>query len=190
MRVLSFSFLLVVFLTNCTNNSSTTKANQSDTTKPDVLAVNMDSSVNPAQNFFLFANGSWIKRNPIPGDQGSWGIGNLVVEENLNRLRKISEEAATKNAANGSTEQKIGDFWHTAMDSGKIEQQGLKPLQPYLDKINAITDVKSLVATIAELKKIGSSTLFSDYVTQDDKNSDVMSDRLSQVGIGLPDREY
>lgn len=150
----------------------------------------MDSSVSPAQNFFLFANGGWIKKNPIPGDQGSWGIGNLVVEENLSRLRAISEKAAAAKANVGSTEQKIGDFWSTAMDSAKIEQQGLQPLQPYLEKINAITDMKSLVATIAELKKIGSSTLFSDYVTQDDKASDVMSYRLGQGGIGLPEREY
>ncbi len=113
-----------------------------------------------------------------------------MIEENRNRLREISEKAAATTAAKGSTEQKIGDFWTTAMDSAKIEQLGLKPLQPYLDKINAITDVKSLVATVAELKKIGSSTLFSDYVTQDDKNSEVMSYKLFQGGIGLPEREY
>lgn len=192
MRVLFFSLVIAFFLTSCTDNANTKNAANKDSiaNKPDVLAVNMDSSVNPAQNFFLFANGGWIKKNPIPGDQGSWGIGNLVIEENLERLRAISEKAATAKKAQGSTEQKIGDFWSTAMDSAKIEQQGLKPLQPYLDKINAITDVKSLVATIAELKKIGSSTLFSDYVTQDDMASDKMSYRLGQGGIGLPEREY
>src|SRR5215218_10024546 len=105
------------------------------------------------------------------------GYGQLVKKQLLQMLQ-------------GTTEQKIGDFWATAMDSVKIEQQGLQPLQPYLQKINAITDVKSLVATAAELKRIGSSTLFSDYVTQDDKNSDVMSYKLAQGGIGLPEREY
>src|SRR6185295_10772342 len=86
--------------------------------------------------------------------------------------------------------QKIGDFWSLAMDSAKIESDGLKPIQPWLDKVNAITDVKSLVATVSELKKMGSSTLFSDFVTQDDKNSDVMSYKLWQGGLGLPEREY
>src|SRR5205085_9180807 len=76
------------------------------------------------------------------------------------------------------------------MDSVKIEQQGLNPLQPYFGKINAISDGKSLVATVAELKKIGSHTLFSNFVTQDDKNSEVMSYKLWQGGIGLPEREY
>jgi putative endopeptidase len=108
----------------------------------------------------------------------------------LKRLREISEKADSANAAKGTVEQKIGDFWATAMDSVKIEQRGLQPLQPYLDKIAAINDIKSLVATVAELKRIGSSTLFSDYVLQDDKNSEVMAYRLNQGGIGLPEREY
>ena len=158
--------------------------------KQDVLVTNRDTTTDPSKDFFMYANGGWIKKNPIPGDQGSWTIGHLVVEENLKRLRQISEKADSANAAKGSTEQKIGDFWSTAMDSAKIEQQGLKPLQPYLDKISAITDAKSLIATVAELKKIGSSTLFSDFVAQDDKNSEVMTYKLWQGGIGLPEREY
>jgi putative endopeptidase len=158
--------------------------------KEDVLAVNIDSTVSPGQDFFEYANGGWIRKNPIPGEQSSWGIGNLVIEENLKRLREISEKSAAANAAKGTAEQKIGDFWTMAMDSAKIEADGLKPLQPWLDKVNAITDLKSLVSTVAELKKIGSSTLFSDFVTQDDKNSDVMTYKLWQGGIGLPEREY
>jgi putative endopeptidase len=162
----------------------------SDSTKPDALAINLDTATSPAQDFFQYANGGWIKNNPIPAEQSSWGIGNLVIEENLKRLRELSESAAKKNAAKGSAEQKIGDFWTMAMDSTKIENEGLKPLQPLMDKINGITDVKSLVATVAEIKKAGSSTLFSDFITQDDKNSDVMTYKLWQGGLGLPEREY
>src|SRR5215213_7639703 len=120
MRVFIVSGMAMVVLAACTNNPKSTHTSQnsdSAVTKPDVLAVNMDSSVSPAQNFFQFANGGWIKRNPIPDDQGSWGIGNLVIEENLERLRQISEKAAAAKAAQGSSEQKIGDFWATAMDS-------------------------------------------------------------------------
>lgn len=155
-----------------------------------MLAVNLDTTVSPGEDIFQYANGGWIKNNPIPAEQSSWGIGNLVIEENLKRLREISESAAKSGAAKGSPDQKIGDFWSVAMDSAKIEADGLKPLQPLLDKVNGITDVKSLLSTVAELKKMGSSTLFSDYVTQDDKNSDVMAYRLGQGGIGLPEREY
>ena len=177
----------------CNNDVKSKTASGQDSTgkvKADVLVKNMDSTVSPSQDFFLYANGGWIKANPIPPDQGAWGIGNLVIEENLNRLRAISEKAAAAKAAQGSNEQKIGDFWSTAMDSARIEQQGLQPLQPYLDKINSITDVNSLIAVSAELKQIGSSTLFADFVAQDDKNSDLMAYKLWQGGLGLPEREY
>ncbi|MBK8952904.1 MAG: M13 family metallopeptidase [Chitinophagaceae bacterium] len=158
--------------------------------KPDALAINIDTSVNPADDFFQYANGGWIKKNPIPAEQSSWGIGNLVIEENLKRLREISESAARSNAATGSPDQKIGDFWKMAMDSAKIEADGLKPLQLWINTVDAVKDVKMLVSTVAGLKKIGSSTLFSNYITQDDKNSDVMAYKLWQGGIGLPEREY
>jgi putative endopeptidase len=158
--------------------------------KPDILAANLDSTVKPGDDFFEYANGGWLKKNPIPGEQSSWGIGNLVIEENLKRLREISEKAAASNAAKGSNDQKIGDFWTMAMDSAKIEADGLKPIQPLLDKINAITDTKSLLNTVSELKKIGSNTLFEDDVAQDAKKSDAMAYHLGQGGLGLPEREY
>jgi len=175
---------IAFFFVSCKTSS------KKEDSKQYVLAANLDTTISPADDFFMYANGGWIKKNPIPGDQSSWGIGNLVIEENLKRLREISEKAVKANAAKGTPEQKIGDFWTTAMDSAKIEADGLKPLQPLLDKVNAITDVKSLVSTIAELKKAGSSTLFSDFVTQDDKNSEIMTYKLWQGGIGLPEREY
>ena len=159
-------------------------------TKADILFSSLDTTVRPSDDFFEYANGGWIKKNPIPNEQSSWGIGNLVFEENLRRTREISEEAAKSGAAKGSNEQKIGDFWSSGMDSVKIENDGLKHLQPYLDKINAITDIKSLLATVSEFRKLGSYTLFADFVTQDDKNSEVMTYKLWQGGIGLPEREY
>jgi putative endopeptidase len=190
MRIFFFSVALTALTVSCNNNSVVKNSQDSASTKKDVLAANLDTTVNPSQDFFMYANGGWIKNNPIPAAYGSWSIGNLVIEENLKRLREISEKADSAKAASGTSQQKIGDFWATGMDSAKIEQQGLKPLQPYFNKINTITDVKSLVATVADLKRVGSSTLFADFVTQDDKNSDVMTYKLWQGGIGLPEREY
>ena len=185
MRTIFLFVLSAVIICSCSNNKVANANN-----KKDVIAQNMDTTISPGEDFFQYANGGWIKNNPIPNDQSSWGIGNLVIEENLKRLKEISENAAKANAAKGSNEQKIGNFWATAMDTVKVEQLGLTPLQPYLDKIAAINDARSLVTTVAELKKIGSSTLFADYVTQDDKNSEVMTYKLWQGGIGLPEREY
>lgn len=165
-------------------------SNDKKDNKADVVAVNLDTTVNPVTDFFDYANGGWIKKNPIPGDLSSWGIGQLVNEETLSRLKEINEKAAKASAAAGSTDQKIGDFWSTGMDSVKIETQGLKPLQPYFDKLNAVTDVKGLLPVVAEFKRMGSGTMFSDYVSQDAKQSDVMAYYLNQGGLGLGEREY
>src|SRR5689334_2361218 len=100
----------LIGITSCKSKSAETKQ------KGDVLAVNMDTTVSPGEDFFQYANGGWIKKNPIPGEQSSWGIGNLVIEENNKRLREISEKAAASSAAKGTPEQKIGDYWATAMD--------------------------------------------------------------------------
>jgi putative endopeptidase len=176
------SFLIISsLLFACKNKSSN---------KPDVVAVNIDTTVNPAADFFDFANGGWIKQNPIPEEQSSWGIGNLVMEENLKRLRIISEQAASIKDKKGSSNQMIGDFWKTAMDSAKIEKDGLAPIQPILDKVNSIQNLNSLIETVAFLKKYGSNSMFSDYVGQDAKNSAVMAYQLNQGGLGLPEREY
>lgn len=184
MKKIFLAITTVTAIISCNSKSTAV------TEKPDVLATNIDSTVRPVEDFFEYANGGWLKRNPIPGDQSGWGIGNVVYEENQKRLKEISEKAAAANAAKGSTDQKIGDFWTMAMDSVKIEADGLTPIQPLLDKVNTITDVKSLVSTVADLKKLGCNTLFNDYVYQDAKKSDVMAYILSQGGLGLPEREY
>lgn len=155
-----------------------------------MFAADIDTTVNPAEDFFMYANGKWIKNNPIPAEESSWGVGNLVDNENENRLRSISEEAAKQGGVEGSASQKIGDFYSAAMDSATIEQQGTKYLQPLFDKINSITDIPSLINIVADLDNIGVGAMFGDYVTQDDKQSDVMSFRLDQGGLGLPERDY
>ncbi|HQW85267.1 MAG TPA: M13 family metallopeptidase N-terminal domain-containing protein, partial [Ferruginibacter sp.] len=184
MKKIIIAITIVVTIAACTNNAAT------NNTKPDILTADMDSTVKPGDDFFDYANGGWIKRNPIPADQSSWGIGNLVIEENLKRLREISEKSAAANAAKGSNNQKIGDFWTMAIDSAKIEADGLKPIQALLDKLNAVTDTKSLIDVIAQFKQLGTSTLFDEYIAQDAKQSDVMSYTLWQGGLGLGQRDY
>ena len=188
MKIFLFFLTPFFFLQSCKLNSN----NSAENTKPaaDVLAENMDTTIKAAEDFFMYANGGWIKNNAIPAEESSWGIGNLVIEENYKRLREISEKAVKENAAKGSSSQQIGDFWATAMDSAKTEQAGLKPLQPLFDQINSITDASSLINVANELNNIGVDALFGDFVQQDDKNSDVMSYKLWQGGIGLPEREY
>ncbi len=156
----------------------------------DVFAADRDTTVNPADDFFDYANGKWIRDNPIPSDQSAWGIGYLVDLENQKRLREISKEATKEGGAEGSASQKIGDFWYAAMDSATIEQQGTQYLHPYFEEINSIKDIPSFINIVADLDNMGVNTLFSYEVSQDDKKSDEMAFRLDQGGLGLPDRDY
>lgn len=154
----------------------------------DVFAVNMDTTVSAANDFFDYANGGWVKRTQIPADESSWGIGNIVDSENNDRLRKINEEAAQNEK--DAIQKRIGDFWKTAMDSAKIESQGLKYLQPYLDSINQVQDIPQFITMVGKLYGIGVPVLFGINISQDDKQSDKNALKLWQGGLGLPDRDY
>ncbi len=158
--------------------------------KPDFLSANIDSTVNPADDFFLYANGGWIKKTPIPGEESGWGIGNMVQEDIYARLRKINEDALQEKAALGTISQKIGDFWFSSMDTVALEKQGLAPLQASLDKIAAIHSVNDIVTITADFHNKGIGVLFGDYVAQDDKNSELMAYQLGQGGLGMPNRDY
>ena len=157
---------------------------------PDFLASNIDTTIKPSEDFFLYANGGWIKNNPIPASESSWGIGNLVQEEIYIRLRTINEKAISQEHTQGSVDEKIADFWKTGMDTMTINQQGLGALHFFTNKIIEVKTQEDFIKAITEIKKKGVDILFSDYVGQDDKNSEVVAYHLQQGGIGLPSRDY
>lgn len=182
-RKLLCFFSGILLLASCSNSRRNIRVN-------DILTRDIQTTINAADDFFEYTNGGWFKNNPIPPDRSFWGTTAMDYEDNLTKLKVLNEKAASTNAANGTTDQKIGDFWITAMDSAKTESIGLKPLQLYLNKINEIKDINSFVTVIAELEKIGSNKLFSCNVYQDEKNNNSMKYTFSQGGIGLPAREF
>ena len=99
---------------------------------------NMDLSADACVDFYQYANGQWLKRNPIPEEYSSWGISHEMYERNLALLREIMEEAAKADAPKGTNQQKVGDFWHTGMDTKAIEAQGLEPLKADLQRVDSI----------------------------------------------------
>src|ERR1700761_7702767 len=111
----------------------------------DPVYKNLDKSVKPGDDFFLYANGGWIKRNPIPPAYSSWGIGNEVGEEIKVRLKKITEDAMNANAPKGTATQKIGDFYYSGLDTVNIEKVGIAPIQPMLTMVDEIKDTKDLI---------------------------------------------
>ncbi len=159
-------------------------------TKPDILAANIDKTVKPGDDFFLYANGGWIKRTPIPAAESGWGIGNMVSDDIYNKLKKINIDAAKIKAPKGSTNQKIGSFWRTAMDSIAIEKEELKPLAAMLKQIDFIKTIDELTTLGTNFQRKGIGFAFGAYVEQDDKNSEQITLKLGQGGLGLPNRDY
>jgi putative endopeptidase len=156
----------------------------------DPLVRNLDPTVRPGDDFFRHANGTWLKQNPIPPAERGWGLGNLVIEQVRSQLLAICEDAARANAPKGSVEQLVGDFWVAGMDSVAIERQGIEPLRPDLDRIDAIRTPADLLAAIARQQTLGAGPLYSSYVWQDERKSTEYILHLYQGGLGLPDRDY
>ncbi len=156
----------------------------------DLLRRNMDPSVHPGNDFFAYANAGWLRRNPIPASESRWGIGEVVREELYGRLRQINERAAASANAPGSEQQKIGDFWTTAMDAAKATRLGLAPLRAELQRIDAIQNAQGVLDAAFAFQSLGVTTLFSLSVGQDEKQSDTMTVHLWQDGLGLPERDF
>jgi putative endopeptidase len=152
---------------------------------------NLDRTCKPCDDFFQFAEGGWLKNNPIPPEYGEWGSFATLQDKNEAALHEILEvAAANRSAATGSNEQKIGDFYASCMDTKAIEDQGLKPLAEDLRHIDAIHDTASLVDTGAYLQAEGVNALFNFGSSQDFKDSTQVIGAAQQGGLGLPDRDY
>jgi putative endopeptidase len=156
----------------------------------DRVFKNIDTTVKPGDDFFLYANGKWLKENPIPGAYSSWGIGNVVIDDLRYKLQKINQDALKANAEKGTNTQKIGDFYYSGLDTVNIEKLGVTPLKDELARIDKINSTQTLIDEFAHLATIGVPNPIGAYVGQDDKNSSKMMLQLYQTGIGLPNRDY
>ncbi len=153
--------------------------------------ANMDTTVKPGNNFFEYANGTWLKNNPIPSTETRWGSFNELQENNYAALHTLlNDAAANKNAAAGSAEQKVGDMYRSGMDSTGIEKAGITPLNDMFARIDAIQDVNGLVNEITREHTEGMGQVFGFYVSPDDKNVTKEISQFFQGGLGLPDRDY
>jgi putative endopeptidase len=152
--------------------------------------ANMDTTIRPGDDFFMYANGGWLKNNPIPGTETRWGSFNELQEFNYKALHELLDQAAKANGKAGSAEQKVGDFYLSGMDSATIDKAGITPLKADLDRIAAITDAQGVLNEVAYEHTVGLNPLFSFYIGPDDKNVEKMLPQVFQGGLGLPDRDY
>jgi predicted metalloendopeptidase len=150
----------------------------------------IDRSANACQDFNRFANGGWIDRNPIPAAYSRWGRFELLDESNVNVLHEILDGLIAKKKFANANEQKIADFYGSCMDEQTIEAEGIKPLEPELQRIAKISDLLSLEDEIAFLHAHRVPAVFGFGASQDSKDSTTIIAQLVQGGLGLPDRDY
>jgi predicted metalloendopeptidase len=150
----------------------------------------LDKTVDPCENFYQFACGTWRKNNPIPSDQPRWGRFNELAEYNRQILRQILEKAAANDPRRTPVMQKVGDMYESCMDESAVNAKGATPLDPELKLIAAIRSKDQLTTTIAYLHSLGVPALFGFNATPDLHNASTQIANVSQGGLGLPDRDY
>jgi putative endopeptidase len=153
-------------------------------------AAAIDKTADPCTDFYQYACGNWVKSNPVPADQVRWGRSFSLVEER-NRYLLWQELDAAATSPKSALEKQYGDYFAACMNTGLVEQKGLKPLESAFKRIDALTDAHHLAALASELEAEGSSmTLFEFGVQQDDKDSSKQIAGIFQSGLSLPDRDY
>ncbi|WP_447077789.1 M13 family metallopeptidase [Shewanella algae] len=152
---------------------------------------NFDHQVRHQDDFYYSVNGKWLATTPIPADKSNYGAFSVLYEESQAALKQIIEEAAAKpNKAEGSVEQKIGDFYAAYMDSTLTDQLGIAPLKGQLADIAKTASHADVAALMGKLLTDGSGIPFGFYVNNDAKNSSQYGVYLYQSGLTLPDRDY
>jgi putative endopeptidase len=153
---------------------------------------NMDLSVKPQDDFFIYVDGGWIKRTTIPPEYSRWGSFNELIERNNEELHTIVEKAASikidPRLAPGVV--KVGNYYASGMDEKLIEADGAKPLADEFKSIDQIKDRNGLLKEIAHLHAIGVDVLFGFGSGADDKNSTREIAQAVQGGLGMPNRDY
>jgi endothelin-converting enzyme/putative endopeptidase len=147
----------------------------------------LDKTADACTDFYQFACGGWIAKNPVPSDRASWGRFEELQERNNETLHRILETAA---AGRDPESKKIGDYYASCMDETAIDARGAAPLDPLLKKIAAVTSVADLAPLVAELHTVGVNVFFQFGSQADFKDASVEMAIADQGGLGLPDRDY
>lgn len=164
---------------------------QKSSVKTGVDLKSMDMSVKPGDDFYRFANGTWLKENPVPAAESRWGCFNIVGERNNEVLRQILEEVSIQpDLPPHSAQYKVAAFYKVYMDTSKREQQRMNPIMPLMVEVERLGRKEDLMGLAATFHKKGIRCLFGFGVSQDIKNSSVYIPYLSQGGLGLPDRDF
>jgi putative endopeptidase len=180
MKNLSLFALLLLAACNQNTDKATTH----------VVITGIDSTKKPGDDFFTYVNGIWYDSARIPDSQTGVGSYSFLNFPQRIRLQGILDSVSKSNNPAGSLEQKVGDFYASGMDTSAINKRGYEPIKSVLARIDAVTDIPSLLKLMAEEQKVGDGSIIGFYVGPDDKQSTVNIAQFYQTGIGLPERDY
>ena len=153
--------------------------------------ASLDTTAMPGTSFYQYACGGWIKNHPLTNEYSRFGTFDLLRENSREQLKTlIAELAAKKDNAPGSAAQKVGDLYNIAMDSVKLNKEGVAPIKEDMAVIDALNDKGEIYAYIAEIQKKGMNPYFSLYVSADDMNSSMNIVQTYQGGLGMGQRDY
>lgn len=173
-----------------TNTASTIESVETNQNSSSVEVEYLDLSVRPQDDFFRFANGTWVDNNPVPASESRWGSFNELEISNNKKLTSILEDAKSSKALKGSDLQILGDYYASFIDIEKRKSLGTKPIQSEIDEIMGLTSKDQIIDLIAKHHQLGIPSLFNFYVGQDLKDIDSYIIYISQGGIGLPNKDY
>jgi putative endopeptidase len=162
--------------------------NAPDATIAEIQGI--DSAIKPGNNFFMYVNQTWYDSAQIPPSQSGVGAYMFMNYPQRLRLQGILDSVAKANNAEGSIEQKLGDFYASGMDTTAIGKRGYEPIRPLLARIDSISNVASLIRFAANEGKASNTSFLAFGVGPDNKNSSLNIAHLYQTGIGLPERDY
>jgi endothelin-converting enzyme/putative endopeptidase len=148
-----------------------------------------DRSADPCVDFYRFACGGWLDRNPSP-DRPAWGRDSELAERNLDLLRAILEQVSASDGNRTPAEQKVGDYYASCVDERAIEDIGTVPLRKDLEAISGMASKKEIGAALARAHALGSDAFFSLTAAQDFKDATSVIAEIDQSGLGLPERDY
>ncbi|MDQ2865252.1 MAG: M13 family metallopeptidase [Candidatus Eremiobacteraeota bacterium] len=183
LRIAAIAAVVVLFSTHGAMQAAAKTSSGIDTSY-------LDRTCKPCADFFQFANGDWIKNNPIPAAYASWGSFNILNDRNEGVLHGLLDAASNSSEPSGSNAQKIGDYYASCMNTAQIDAAGIAPLVPLLKAVDGISDMKSAAPVVAALQLDGVDAFFGFGSGADFKQSTMNIAQIGQSGLGLPDRDY